>query len=176
MTEKQEQILDAALELFSNHGFHATSTSKVAKHAGVSEGLIFRHFKNKHGLLEAISKQAEERMQHIFGPIIFETNPKKQIALFLEMPFNVKVEEFEFWKLQFKLKWELDKEEKINKIQPLELTLESAFKELNYKQPLLEAKFLIHFIEGISTSIIRDNLYLDQKEDMINFLKEKYQL
>lgn len=176
MTEKQEQILNAALELFAKHGFNATSTSKVAKHAGVSEGLIFRHFKNKQGLLGAISKQAEERMQHIFGPIIFETDPKKRISLFLEMPFNVKVEEFEFWKLQFKLKWELDKEEKVNKMLPLELALESAFAELKYKQPLLEAKFLIHFIEGISTSIIRDSLYIDQNAEMINFLKEKYHL
>ena len=45
--KKKEQILNAALELFANDGFTATSTSKVAKRAGVSEGLIFRHFGNK---------------------------------------------------------------------------------------------------------------------------------
>ena len=44
MTEKQENILKAALQLFAKEGFYATSTSKVAKLAGVSEGLIFRHF------------------------------------------------------------------------------------------------------------------------------------
>ncbi len=37
MTEKQERILKAALELFAQEGFKATSTNKVAKRAGVSE-------------------------------------------------------------------------------------------------------------------------------------------
>ena len=37
MTEKQEKILQAALQLFAKEGYHATSTNKVAKLAGVSE-------------------------------------------------------------------------------------------------------------------------------------------
>ena len=49
MTEKQKNIVNAALELFAKEGFKSTSTSKVAKKARVSEGLIFRHFKNKDG-------------------------------------------------------------------------------------------------------------------------------
>ena len=46
MTEKQISILESALELFSSKGFDAVPTSLIAKQAGVSEGLIFRHFKN----------------------------------------------------------------------------------------------------------------------------------
>ena len=45
MTEKQESILQAALKLFATEGYASTSTNKVAKVAGVSEGLIFHHFK-----------------------------------------------------------------------------------------------------------------------------------
>ena len=44
MIDRKEKILQSALELFAKEGFTATSTSKIAKHAGVSEGLIFRHF------------------------------------------------------------------------------------------------------------------------------------
>ena len=51
MTEKQENILNTALELFAKDGYDATSTSKIAKCAGVSEGLIFRHYGSKDGLL-----------------------------------------------------------------------------------------------------------------------------
>ncbi|MFT5243346.1 MAG: AcrR family transcriptional regulator, partial [Psychroserpens sp.] len=43
MTDKKEQILKSALELFANEGVNATSTNKIAKYAAVSEGLIFRH-------------------------------------------------------------------------------------------------------------------------------------
>jgi len=44
MTEKQEKIIKSALELFALEGYAATSTRKAAERAGVSEGLIFRHF------------------------------------------------------------------------------------------------------------------------------------
>ena len=54
MTDKQQNIINAALDLFSKDGFHGTSTSKIATKAGVSEGLIFRHFKNKKGLIQCI--------------------------------------------------------------------------------------------------------------------------
>ena len=64
MTEKKEKILQAALELFAKEGFYATSTSKVAKTAGVSEGLIFRHFGNKEGLLHAVLDEGETLIGH----------------------------------------------------------------------------------------------------------------
>ena len=48
---RKEAILDAAIHLFSENGFSATPTSAVAKKAGVAEGLIFHHFKNKNEIL-----------------------------------------------------------------------------------------------------------------------------
>ena len=174
MTEKQEKIIEAALELFSKNGFHATSTSKVAKHAGVSEGLIFRHFKNKNGLLAAIAKMAEEKMGGIFYNVITESDPKKQIRLFLEMPFEIKEEDKEFWKLQFKLKWELNTHSK-DKMKPITDALTSAFEKLSYENPEMEANFLLFFVEGISTSILREQMVLDQKE-VLSFLIRKYDL
>lgn len=174
MTEKQQKIIDAALELFARNGFHATSTNKVAKHAGVSEGLIFRHFENKNGLLEAIAKMAEEKMGAIFYGIITESDPKKQIRLFLEMPFEIKEEDKEFWKLQFKLKWELNTHSK-DKMKPITDAMADAFKQLGYKSPEMEAHFLLFFVEGISTSILRNSMNLDQKE-VLSFLINKYNL
>ena len=52
MTEKKQHILESALKLFSKEGYEATSTRSIAQEAGVSEGLIFRHFQNKEGLLK----------------------------------------------------------------------------------------------------------------------------
>lgn len=54
LTEKQKKILLAAIESFSEKGFSATSTSEIAKKAGVAEGTIFRHYKTKKDLLIAI--------------------------------------------------------------------------------------------------------------------------
>lgn len=54
MTEKQKKILQAAIEIFAEKGYAATSTSEIAKKAGVAEGTIFRHYSSKEKLLLAI--------------------------------------------------------------------------------------------------------------------------
>jgi AcrR family transcriptional regulator len=54
LTDKQKQIIIAAIESFSKKGFAATSTSEIAKSAGVAEGTIFRHYKTKKDLLLSI--------------------------------------------------------------------------------------------------------------------------
>ncbi|KGX92995.1 TetR family transcriptional regulator [Pontibacillus halophilus JSM 076056 = DSM 19796] len=54
LTPKQTKILEAAIEIFSEKGYNATSTSEIAKRAGVAEGTIFRHYKTKKELLFSI--------------------------------------------------------------------------------------------------------------------------
>ncbi|GMA49817.1 TetR family transcriptional regulator [Alicyclobacillus contaminans] len=53
-TEKQLKIVQAAIEMFSEKGYAATSTSEIAQRAGVAEGTIFRHYKTKKDLLVSI--------------------------------------------------------------------------------------------------------------------------
>lgn len=50
---KQKALL-AACELFSAQGYAATSTAQIAKTADIGEGTIFKYFKNKAGLLQAV--------------------------------------------------------------------------------------------------------------------------
>lgn len=54
-TEKQKRILEAAVDIFAEKGFAASSTSEIAQKAGVAEGTIFRHYKTKKDLLLAIA-------------------------------------------------------------------------------------------------------------------------
>ena len=105
---KKEKILSSALELFANYGYNGVSTNKIAKEAGVSEGLIFRHFKNKEGLLNDILQLAFEKAANIYEHIIVEEDPKQVLRKTIIMPFQVEKSEYDFWKLQFKLKWELE--------------------------------------------------------------------
>lgn len=52
--ERREQILRAAVELFSQHGFKGTTTKQIAAASGVSEAMVFRHFATKDELYGAI--------------------------------------------------------------------------------------------------------------------------
>lgn len=45
--------MEAARELFTTTGYHATTTPILARRAGVAEGTIYRHFPSKQALLNA---------------------------------------------------------------------------------------------------------------------------
>lgn len=51
--ERREQILEAALAVFGEKGFHAANVSDVAARAGVSQGTIYWYFDSKEELLTA---------------------------------------------------------------------------------------------------------------------------
>jgi AcrR family transcriptional regulator len=154
MTRKQESILKSALLLFAKEGYHATSTSKVAKHAGVSEGLIFRHFVNKEGLLQAILDEGEKRLKALFIDIVMESDPKAVIRKTIEMTGKIDKSDYDFWKLQFKLKWELEVSGD-KKMEPLQMALTNAFKKLGYEKPELEAQLLIILNEGLGSAVLK---------------------
>lgn len=171
MTDKKQKILNISLELFANEGYANTSTSKIAKKAGVSEGLIFRHFKNKQGLLDAITIELENKLREIISPILFENDAKKVIKMYIELPFLVPENEYDFWRLQFKLKWETEYK-KNDKMDVLIDKLTTCFERLNYNNPKQEAKQLYFIIDALSIEILRNS-----KENLIefkNFLIEKY--
>ena len=45
--ETKDKIIEAGFELICNDGFYNTNTSKIAKKAGVSTGIIYQYFKDK---------------------------------------------------------------------------------------------------------------------------------
>jgi AcrR family transcriptional regulator len=51
---RREQILKTAISLFSQKGFAGTTTKEIARAAGVSEAMVFRHFSKKTDLYDAI--------------------------------------------------------------------------------------------------------------------------
>ena len=54
LTEKQEAILDATLELIGERGFHGTPMSAIAEKAGVGAGTIYRYYESKEELINAL--------------------------------------------------------------------------------------------------------------------------
>jgi AcrR family transcriptional regulator len=57
--DKRTTILQAALELIAEHGFHGAPMSLVAQRAGVSAGIIYHYFASKEDLIHALYRQIE---------------------------------------------------------------------------------------------------------------------
>ncbi|MBA2850815.1 AcrR family transcriptional regulator [Methanococcus maripaludis] len=49
--DKRKAIMDAALKLFTERGFHGTSTAQISKEAGVATGTLFHYFPTKEDLI-----------------------------------------------------------------------------------------------------------------------------
>lgn len=49
--EKKNRIIEAGYELFSEIGYYGTNTQEIAKRAGVSTGIVYGYFKDKHDIL-----------------------------------------------------------------------------------------------------------------------------
>lgn len=75
---KKDRIIAAALKLFSQKGFHGTTTKEIANECGVAEGLIFYHFGDKRKLLLHIVKnfsfaiQAQKADEYLSGRTLEE--------------------------------------------------------------------------------------------------------
>ncbi len=55
--DKREVILDAAIKVFAEAGYHGARVSDIAREAGVAYGLVYHYFKNKDEILSTIFEQ-----------------------------------------------------------------------------------------------------------------------
>lgn len=173
MTKKQEKILAAALKLFAENGFDSTSTNKVAKEAGVSEGLIFRHYKNKEGLLEAVLEQGGQVAEEMYAQILSQPKPKDVVRGVIELPFGVDEETFDYWKLIYALKWRTDIYDD-SMSRPIRNALVKAFGELGYNDPQAEAEVIMLMIDGIATMMLLRRP--EKQEAILQTILNKYEL
>lgn len=60
--ERRAQILRAAAQAFSRDGFAATSIDEVAKQAGITKLIVYRHFDSKSDLYRAVLSAATDRL------------------------------------------------------------------------------------------------------------------
>lgn len=89
MTEKQQQILSSAQKLFALEGVAAVSTARIAKEAGVSEALIFRHFGNKQQLVETVVKAGLAAKSSIINGALHSPDPVSLVRAVLSITIDV---------------------------------------------------------------------------------------
>jgi AcrR family transcriptional regulator len=117
MSDKQKAIIKAAVEMFSQKGYAATSTREIAQMAKVSEGSIFKQYPTKkhlmlyiteriintsllplisNGLLELLSKPFDSREEFINAFLQNRINLMQEVVplfkiLFQEIPFQPEI-------------------------------------------------------------------------------------
>ncbi|WP_144486892.1 TetR/AcrR family transcriptional regulator [Bacillus pumilus] len=87
---KYMQIIDAAVVVIAENGYHQSQVSKIAKQAGVADGTIYLYFKNKEDILISLFKekmgQFIERME---TDIQKKPSAKEKLLLLIEEHFRM---------------------------------------------------------------------------------------
>ncbi|MEM9454392.1 MAG: helix-turn-helix domain-containing protein [Myxococcota bacterium] len=52
--QREQRILDVAVELFLRHGYDKTTIAEIARAAGIGKGSVYLHFRNKEELLDML--------------------------------------------------------------------------------------------------------------------------
>ncbi len=65
----KERIVDEALTLFSVQGFKGTTVKNIADAVGIKDSSIYKHFKSKQEILDAIVDQMKGRMEELSGTL-----------------------------------------------------------------------------------------------------------
>jgi AcrR family transcriptional regulator len=76
-------ILEAAMDLFIRQGYHATSISDVARHAGISKGLMYNYFQGKEELLATMVTERIEAIAQVMQDAAALTEPIEQLKFII---------------------------------------------------------------------------------------------
>jgi AcrR family transcriptional regulator len=90
--QRREQLIEVATKLFAKTGYDATTTAAIAYAAGVTEPILYRHFKSKQELFVAIVRSVSDVTIKQWQAIIAgTTDPAERIKLVCEaIPEHIK--------------------------------------------------------------------------------------
>ena len=101
--QKKQLIMDSALELFAENGFHATSMSQIAKKAGISKGLTYNYFESKKEILEELIQSGFETIFETLDENKDGIVTKDEFVQFIRHNFSLVRKNLQHWKLFFSL-------------------------------------------------------------------------
>lgn len=77
-TTAREQILDAAAELFTTHGYASTSTRRIADEVGVRQASLYHHFATKDDILDALLAGTVDTALQLGAELLDSAGPATQ--------------------------------------------------------------------------------------------------
>jgi AcrR family transcriptional regulator len=168
------EILDAALKLFAQNGFHATSISQIAEKAGISKGLMYNYFKSKDDLLRTIIDDGFKKLGFLMAEINTETDPRKALEKIIRLSLQNLKNNLEYWKLYMSIVLQStsqkDMEEHIASFRDSAVMgLSELLKAMGQKDYYLKAFALGSQLDGLAFNVVSapGSLPIDELEEYL---------
>jgi len=89
--------MDAALELFAAEGYSHCSISQLAKHTGISKGLMYNYFRSKEDLLMHLIEDGIREMMSLIDPNQDGVLEPEEVESFIRNIFQGIRDNIRFW-------------------------------------------------------------------------------
>ncbi len=74
--KRYQAIVDAAADLFGQHGFESTTMEQIAEQAGTSIGSVYQFFKDKEDVFQIMIEQLLEQAENVFSLLPMDELPQ----------------------------------------------------------------------------------------------------
>ncbi|MFK8037606.1 MAG: TetR/AcrR family transcriptional regulator [Crocinitomicaceae bacterium] len=106
--DRKSTILNAALHVFAEEGYHSASISKVSKHAGVSKGLMYNYFESKEALLHQLLHHIMHEEIKILEYLTVSDFTNESLIALIDRTFDLLAADSKHWKLYFRMSLQSD--------------------------------------------------------------------
>jgi len=157
--EKRSHIMDVALELFANEGYHNTSISRISEVAGISKGLMYNYFDSKEALVKAVLEKGLNTLIDLFDPNKDGKLTVTEFDFFVEKTFDTLEKNRTYWKLFFGIIMQsgifaMIKDSYERVLHDSMATMIEYYRERGVKEPESEAILFGAVMDGISMNYV----------------------
>jgi AcrR family transcriptional regulator len=158
---RKASILDAALHVFGEEGYHSASISKISKKAGVSKGLMYNYFDSKEELLKELLDDVFQTIMDSMGIVAGEVITDELLIQHIETSFDVLVENKAHWKLYLSMimqpiVMEMAMEQMLPKIEPYMMSLMEYFQKKGHEDPMVMVQYYTSTLDGVQMRALFD--------------------
>ena len=172
---KKQQIMQAALKVFANHGVNGATINMIAKEAGIAKGLLYTYYESKEQLLDELLRFGMQKAaSFLYEDTSGKLETKKEFASSLRKMIQLFLQEKDFWRLYTMLALQPHIAEKFYKeaIAFLQQYLEvyvAYFKKKKSANPMAEAMLFGSILDGLmfDLMVVPEEYPIDDVIEMI---------
>ncbi len=159
--KRRASILDAALSVFAEEGYHASSVSSIAKRAEVSKGLLYNYFKSKEEVLLTLVRDLFDYAMELLKIVPDEVITEERFREIIELSIDIPVEEPQRWRLYMSLVFQRDvaellMQEMAPRMGTYMTSLSQYFQSRGYEDPMAAMRVFSALLDGIQMHCLLD--------------------